>query len=351
MPFPAFYDPANADKWDYTPNQSRIFNDAMAYASAKNIKASSTDKRRVALVLIDDQKDFCIPPKFDATGQHVGGGALYVAGRSGDGSVQDSRRTAEFVYNNLERITEVHVTMDTHFQKQIFFSSFWVDGSGNAVPPYTAITLDDFNSGKYQLHPSVAGLCGGNYSWAMKQARFYMEELARAGKYTLYLWPFHCMLGSPGHALVGVIDEATQFHAWARGTNRGAEVKGTNPWVEHYSVFSPECTMRHDGKPLDQRNTKFIETLLTHDYVVIGGQAASHCTRASVDDFLTEIHAKDPRLVEKVYVLTDCMSPVVVPGLVDYTDETEKAFQEFANRGMKLVKSTTPMADWDGMVL
>ena len=80
--------------------------------------------------------------------------------------------------------------------------------------------------------------------------RFYCAELEKAGKYHLYLWPPHCLLGSDGHALAGVVHEARMFHSFARGAQSWVEVKGGNPLTENYSVLRPEVLMRHDGQPL-----------------------------------------------------------------------------------------------------
>jgi nicotinamidase-related amidase len=52
-----------------------------------------------------------------------------------------------------------------------------------------------------------------------------------------------------------------------------------------------------------------------------------------------------------VYLLEDCTSPVVVPGIVDYTDSANEAFQRFSRAGMHLVQSTQPLADWPGISL
>lgn len=50
----------------------------------------------VHLLLVDCQKDFCLPE-----------GNLYVGGRSGRGAIEDNRRIAEFIYRNLARITNL----------------------------------------------------------------------------------------------------------------------------------------------------------------------------------------------------------------------------------------------------
>ena len=248
-------------------------------------------------------------------------------------------------------------TMDTHFAFQIFFPSFWVDKDDRPLAPFREITSDDIDRGEVRPNPAVASwLCNGNYAWLLKQARFYCAELEKAGKYRLYLWPPHCILGSDGHALAGVLHEARMFHSFARGAQSWVEVKGGNALTENYSVLRPEVLARHDGQPLAQRNTAFIKTLLTADAVVIAGQAASHCVKSSIDDLLEEIVAQDRQLARKVYVLADCMSAVTVPDgkggfVADFTPQAEEALKRFADAGMNVVRSTDPIDTWPGIHL
>ena len=100
-----------------------------------------------------------------------------------------------------------------------------------------------------------------------------------------------------------------------------------------------------------QRNVKFIQMLLDNDILIIGGQAKSHCVAWTIHDLLTDIKAKDPKLAEKVYLLEDCTSPVVIPGVYDFTPDAEKAFTDFVAAGMHLVKSSDPLETWKGVTL
>ena len=81
--------------------------------------------------------------------------------------------------------------------------------------------------------------------------------------------------------------------------------------------------------------------MLNFQGVIIAGQAKSHCVAWTVNDLLTEIQQQDPKLAKKVYLLEDCSSPVVVPGVVDYTEQANTAYQKFAEAGMNLIQSTT----------
>jgi len=348
---PSFFDPLNAGKWSYSPDLRKLFVGAQGYREQLGIKAASTDKFKVHLLIIDGQKDFCFPE-----------GTLYVGGRSGTGAVDDSRRIAEFIYRNMGVISEITPTMDTHFPFQIFSPSFWLDEAEKPLLPHDMITEDltilrmGSPAGKAMPNPAVAGfICNGNYSWLRRQAQHYCEALAKGGRYQLYIWPEHCMLGSDGHALVGVIQEARMFHSYVRQMQSAAEVKGGNPLTENYSVFSPEVLTRFDGEaPLASKNARFIRTLMDADATVIAGQAASHCVKSSIDHFLEEILAQDPTLAKKVYVLRDCTSAVAVPNpaggfFIDFTPQAEDAFKRYAAAGMNVVNSTDPIETWPGM--
>lgn len=347
LPTPAFYKAKNAEDWSYDPNLSALAGEAETWARKHNVKASGTEKAKIHMLLIDAQKDFCFPQ-----------GSLFVAGRSGDGAIEDSKRTAEFIYHNLNVLTDITCTLDTHLPYQIFYPSFWHDKDGNPLTPFREITAEQVKAGEVKPNPAVAPLvCGGDYGWLMSYVRHYCETLEKAGKYKLYLWPYHCILGSQGHVLVGVIEEARMFHAWVRKSANVPEVKGGHPLTENYSVFSPEVRTRHDGKPLGaQANTALIKKLVENDAIIIAGQAASHCVKASIEDFLGAINQQDPKLIKKVYILKDCMSAVTVPNpkggfFADFTDEAAKALKMFEDAGMHVVESTTPIEDWDGINL
>lgn len=354
---PQHFNAKNAAKWEYRPDMMAVMPGAEEWRRANNIRRAGSDKFRIHVLVIDAQKDFCFPE-----------GTLYVGGRSGTGAIDDSVRMAEFIYRNAPYISDITTTMDTHFAFQIFFSPFWMDEHERPLSPHTLIraegeTLMNLDLAGNVIHknvkpiPAVAKwVCNGNYTWLLKQVAFYSNELQRVGKYPLYLWPPHCLLGGDGHALVGVLHEARMTHAFARGVQSNSEIKGGHPLTENFSVFRPEVLTRFDSQPLAQKNTRFIRTIFQADASVVMGQADSHCVKSTIEDLLTEIVAMDPSLAKKVYVATDCMSSVTVPDgsggfLADFTPDAEKAHQKFADAGMHLVKSTDPIQSWPGIRL
>jgi nicotinamidase-related amidase len=335
LPIPPHFDQAKVRQLWKVPYQNRA-TEAAAWAKKHGIQPAAKDKKRVCLMLIDLQNTFCLPD-FE----------LFVGGRSGTGAVDDNVRLCQFVYRNLGRITEIDPTMDTHTAMQIFHPVFWINDAGENPPPFTMIQYDDVKTGKWKVNPAIAkSVAGGNYLALQQHAVHYARKLHEAGKYPLSIWPYHAMLGGVGHALVPAVEEACFFHNLARNAQTGFEIKGGNPLTENYSVLRPEILEGADKQPIAQKNTRFIRKLLDFDIVAIAGQAKSHCVAWTIDDLLNEINAQDPKLCKKVYLIEDCTSPVVVPGVIDFTDPANAAFQRFAAAGMHIVKSTDAMEDW-----
>lgn len=336
LPIPLHFDPAKVGEVWRVPYQDRA-TEARVWAKNYNIQSAAEDKTRICLLLIDVQNTFCIPD-FE----------LFVGGQSGIGAVDDNVRLCKFIYRNLGVISAIAPTIDTHTAMQIFHPIFWINSAGeHPIPAATLITPEDIEQGRWKVNPAIAdSLVGGDYSQLEQYAFHYVKKLSDAGKYPLTVWPYHSMLGGIGHALVSSVEEALFFHCIARYSQTRYEIKGNNPLTENYSILRPEVLEGVDGRSIAQKNTNLIEHLFKFDAVIIAGQAKSHCVAWTIADWLTEIQAKDVSLAKKVYLLEDCTSPVVVPGVVDYTEQADKAFEQFAGAGMHLVKSTQPLDSW-----
>jgi nicotinamidase-related amidase len=336
LPIPPQFDASRVGEVWRVPYQDRAAQ-AREWANKHNIQPAAEDKTRICLLLIDVQNTFCIPD-FE----------LFVGGKSGMGAVDDTVRLCEFIYRNLGRISAIAATMDTHTAIQIFHPVFWINEAGeHPIPAATNITPEDIQQGTWKVNPAVANsIAGGDYSRLEKHALHYVKQLSNAGKYPLTVWPYHSMLGGIGHALVSAVEEALFFHCIARNSQTRYEIKGNNPLTENYSILRPEVLEGDDGLPIAQKNTGLIQHLLEFDAVIIAGQAKSHCVAWTIADLLTEIQEKDGSLAKKVYLLEDCTSPVVVPGIVDYTEQADETFQRFAAAGMHLVESTQPLDSW-----
>jgi nicotinamidase-related amidase len=333
LPVPPHFDPARVREVWRVPYGARA-DEARAWADAHALSPGADDGFRICLVLVDVQNTFCIP-----------GSELYVAGRSGNGAVDDNRRLCEFVYRNLDTITQIVPTMDTHRVMQIFHPIWLVDADGNHPAPYTQITSADIESGLWRLNPAVAASVQLEEDYAEDQLLHYTRALEAGGKYSLTIWPYHAMLGGIGHALVSSVEEAVFFHSVARYAQPAFQVKGENPLTEHYSILAPEVREGPDGDPIASVNDALIERLLGFDAVIVAGQAKSHCVAWTIDDLLDGDDERERALAPRTYLLEDCTSPVVVPG-ADFTDQANAAFRRFAEAGMHVVSSTAPMESW-----
>ncbi|MDB9526548.1 isochorismatase [Oscillatoria sp. CS-180] len=334
-PIPAFLDEQKVDQVYRVPYQERA-TEAHVWAEQQGIRAASQDDFRICLLLIDVQNTFCLP-EFE----------LFVGGRSGMGAVEDNQRLCRFIYENLGVITAIAPTMDTHTAAQIFHPLFWIDANGKAPAPMTMIGYEDVVEGKWRVNPEMAPYMAADD--IQQFALHYTRRLTQDSKYPLTIWPYHSMLGGIGHALVSAIEEACFVHSIARNNPTQYEIKGSNPLTENYSVLSPEVLEDSQGSAIAQKNQAFTDKLLSYDAVIVAGQAKSHCVAWSVDDLLAEITLRDSKLAEKVYLLEDCTSPVVVPDVVDFTDAANEAYQRFADAGMHRVTTQTPLRDWPGM--
>ncbi|WP_310411040.1 isochorismatase [Chamaesiphon sp. OTE_8_metabat_110] len=326
LPIPQHFQPDRVGEIWRVPYQERSIA-AKSWADNHQLSPISQTDSNVELLLIDVQNTFCLP-NFE----------LFVGGRSGRGAIEDNIRLCEFIYRNLGKIDQIIATMDTHHLHQIFHPIFWLDEQGeHPTPAVTTITPADVSSGKWRANPAFST---EPPEQLQAYALHYVQQLSDGGKYPLLIWPYHAMLGGIGHALVPAVEEAIFFHGIARTSQAMFSIKGDRTLTENYSALAPEVFKNQLGETIASKNDSLIEFLLTADKLIIAGQAQSHCVAWTVNDLLTEIQSIDPQLARKVYLLADCTSPVVIPGVVDYTAQAEAAYQRFADAGMNIVKST-----------
>ena len=328
LPVPDFFNSEKVGAVWRIPYEERA-RQAREWSQQHGIQPASSDSERDWLMLIDVQNTFCIPD-FE----------LYVGGRSGRGAVEDNTRLCQFIYRNLGRITEITATMDTHTTMQVFHAIFFIDKDGNHPAPYTDIPLSEIREGRWRFNPAIADQFGLAPEYGQQMMQHYAEQLHKSGKYALTIWPYHAMLGGIGHALVSSVAEALFFHSLTRLAQTDIVTKGDTPFTENYSVIGPEVLTGPMGEMLGVRDQRFIQKLQEVDRLIVAGQAKSHCVAWTVSDLLDDIMLADPQLAKKIYLLEDCTSPVVVPGVVDHTDAANAAYERFASAGMHIVKST-----------
>lgn len=316
---PAFYDEAKIGDV-YVERASAVADLATEYRDRVGIRPAGQDKFKIAAFGIDCQIGFCSP-----------GASLFVPG-----AVEDTKRTLEWLYRNLDKITGLHFSMDTHRVFQIFHPAWWLDDKGKHPAPFTTITHDDIKRGSWTpiAHP--------------RECLEYTERLESTGKYVLTIWPFHTLLGGISHALVPALMEAAIFHSVARRRQTHFETKGTHAMTENYSVLSPEVS-RLNGQTVGEFNAPFFKMLMEYDRIYVFGQAKSHCVLSTLNDIRDHIQATDPALADKIWILEDATSPVPPPPLdplppaLNFPVVADRAFEEFKRAGMHIVKTTDPV--------
>ena len=239
---------------------------------------------RIELLLIDPQNDFCDPDK----------GSLYVPGAE-----KDMERVAALIKRLGRHLNDIHVTVDSHQEVDISHPMWFKDSAGNHPDPFSLITDENLEEGIWTTTlPSL---------YARTLA--YLKALKAGGRYVHTIWPYHCIIGTWGHALYPAISAA--LHDWK--VDRFATVdfvtKGSNPFTEHFSAVKAEVPDPND--PTTQINTPLITTLRDADIILLGGEAETHCDKVTIEDIVTEF--ADPDLIKKMVWLEDAMSPVPDP--------------------------------------
>ena len=257
----------------------------------------------VQLLIIDPQKSFCSP-----------NGSLFVPG-----AVEDSARTAALINRLSTRIKGINITFDSHSVVDIAHPIFWVDSEGNNPSPFTIISVDDIEQGRYRT---------ANPGW-MPRASDYVKQLAKGNRYPLCIWPEHCLIGTEGACLEDEI--AASIFSWERKKLNVANkvTKGSNPWTEHYSAVRAEVEDPID--PTTSLNGELIKLLASADVIGVMGQALSHCLANTVRDIAAEFGTDN---IRKMVLIRDCTSNV--PG---FEQLGEDFIKEMTAQGMQISTS------------
>lgn len=250
--------------------------------------------RRIALLIIDPQNDFCDLPA-DWRGHDPVRNAADAPALPVTGAHADMLRLAALIDAGGAGLSRITVTLDSHQRYDIAHPTFWEAGDGGAVGPFTAITAAQVRAGSYRPRDPAA----------LPRTLAYLDALEQAGRYTLMVWPVHCEIGSWGHNVHPAVKAA--YNRWEDQRLGVVQkvTKGTNPWTEHYSALQAEVPDASD--PDTQLNRELIAQLDEADLIVIAGEASSHCVKATTEHIAQHLPS---RQLSKLLLVTDAMSPV-----------------------------------------
>lgn len=257
---------------------------------------------RTELLIIDMQNDFSDAPN----------AALPVPG-----ACADAQRLADFIVANRRKIDDIHATLDTHQTLAIFHPIFWIDSQGQHPAPFTQISVQDLEKGKWMTtNPQF-----------LPRAKQYVQTLADNKRYVLTIWNPHCLVGSWGHNLIPSIYDA--LRQWeAEFARVDFVMKGHNLFTEHYSAVQADVPDPED--PSTSLNVGLVRTLEEADRILISGEALNFCLANTVRDIADNFGADS---VKKIVLLTDCTSPIT--GLPIFDQMTKDFMDEMTSRGMQ----------------
>ena len=211
-------------------------------------------------------------------------------------------------------------SLDSHYVLDIAHPSWWADKSGVHPSPFTMITAADVENGVWtpRVDPTAS--------------LEYLRKLEANGEFPHLIWPEHCIIGTPGHALMPDFMDAlniwSKTHlAWPNFINKGA-----NPFAEHFGIFRANVP---NADPSTDVNHAVFRELNTADELYLAGQARSHCVANSLKQLLDIA----PNLASKLFIIEDCMSDV--PGLPpDFYVMVQGIYDDAKAKGVRFVKST-----------
>lgn len=284
-----------------------------ALGKKAGIKPASKDAVRTMLLIVDPQRDFVHKD-----------GALSVPGAIGD-----MQRLIEWIYRNVDTITTIGASLDTHVRRMIFHPEWWMNVESHKNPdPFTPITLADIKVGKWQALVDPV--------WSVR----YVDLLEKNAKKNLMIWPYHCLVGTDGQKLVPALYEAIAYHAGARATAPELLTKGTVPQVEHYGIFAAEVPYPKDPKA-SGLNTEYLDMIAKYDRIYVAGEAKSHCVLETMKQMLAYFGSQ-PDVIAKIRFITDCTSSVVHP-TIDFETLAKAELAEMEKKGVVMVTSADPI--------
>lgn len=298
---PAFYDSTKIGQI-YTPNLQEAYEAGLAAFK----QPASDDKPRILLLLVDMQIDFVFPAP--------------IAQLPVPNALDDARRVIEWLFTNVHSITHIAASIDTHTPFHIFYSTWWKNAQGEHPKPFTVITADEVRQGKWIPITEA--------EWSI----YYVDQLEMVGRKQLMIWPFHCMQGSIGNALIPALSEAIMYHSAARMAQPTYLVKGTIAHTEFYSMLEPE--VKYEQHPDGGLNTRFLDMLKSFDLIYVAGEARSHCVLETVNSIMRNWRDQ-PDLIKKLRFLDDGASSIA-----GFEEATEAQFKRFGEQGLRSVRST-----------
>lgn len=265
------------------PFMYKADNQKISYESVDKI----TNAKGTLLLIIDPQNDF------------MEDGALGVKGSS-----EDMKNLIRFIYNNIEKIENIKVSLDTHSHKQIFHQHWWQE-DGKTVQPFTVIDSLDRYKPIYNKELSEA----------------YVKALKKTNK-SLVIWPDHCIAGTYGHLIEPELAKMLEYYNHASKGFVDYIIKGIERTSEMYGIIEPEYS------PTYEINDLLIKELRRYNKIIIAGEAKSHCILETI------LQLNKYGFEKEIVLLEDCSSSIQ-----GFEEVTEKRLEKLVTKGLLTVSN------------
>lgn len=350
------------------------------------------------LLIIDPQNDFVKE-----------GGALVVPG-----AVADIDRLCGYLSKNPNFFSEIHVSLDSHTMNHIGHAGFWETETnpywGFKVVDGKIIHFDQANADAEQMTDVKAKKVKDvDLTLFAKTYIELMNDLPEGKTRTKPVpcrWPEHCIkdiipeevkdknVNENGWEIVDNLRK--QLNETINSTKRVFfHEKGTNDFVEMYSIFSAEVTYNDVLNKLKETNADYVKELEEHfpqynvreaplpkmapfgknrnynyytgfnirlfkqlfgepgvpNNVYICGEAKTHCVKTSIEDIYNTItENKEKRtgvlieagykaeqladLIQRIHIIDNATSPITFPPI--FIEPMKKSFLEMSRNGVKI---------------
>ena len=325
------------------------------------------------LLIIDPQRDFVETTENPKASLGVPGAGY------------DMTKIAKFVEDNIDKLDEIHVSLDTHTVNHIGHVNFWQKGMAESFDTFLVKPEDPniyIKTGEDGEPRIITTTNPDLQEFAYKYIETMQNnKIKYPSKPTPCIWPNHCIIDLEHN----IASENWHVHETLRKVlnEHSNKVfyheKGTNDLVEMYSIFSAEIPYEdliktvtnseaikalypnynqnmvitpvqyessngNGNTPLNPtRNykTTFNETLFKrlmsdNKKVFVCGEAKTHCVKTSLEDMVKQCnnYSYNPR---NIFLLDDMTSPIPVPPIVDAMNAS---FDNLKNIGMQIMPSS-----------
>jgi hypothetical protein len=203
-----------------------------------------------------------------------------------------------FIYTNIENISDIFIFSESNSFIKINFSSFWNDKIGRPLKPNSIISLDKVKNKEYLISNSVRKNIPEMIDGALE--KIVCREIEVNGP--IKVEDYNRMAGGVGSAMVPLVEEAVFYHSCLSGRQSVLDSNGLHPLRCGSSIF--ESAAGDVGIGIGTIGSKkfYFEILKKYERILFAGCDSKKAYYSALD--LSESIGK-----EKIRILNNCCCP------------------------------------------